>query len=82
VPPQFRGNDFRRFSTNGDSAPFRNTPCKIIALRQIRLLDQDHSRPSEAVNQDAKHFQISDEFGDLETIEIDLHLTTMDNIYK
>ena len=43
----------------GPKEPFKSEPCKIVALRQISFNDQDHSRPSEAFNVDAKAFNIN-----------------------
>jgi hypothetical protein len=42
----------------GPNAPFNEEPCKMLALRWITFSDQDHSRPSEAVNVDRKSFDI------------------------
>jgi hypothetical protein len=34
----------------GPSVAFNGEPCVIVALRRVRFNDQDHSRPSEAHN--------------------------------
>lgn len=46
----------------GPDEPFNSEPCKTVSLRRIRFDDQDHSRPSEAVNVDKKDFNIDDSF--------------------
>jgi hypothetical protein len=46
----------------GPDAPFNSEPCKTVSLRRIKFDDQDHSRPSEAVNVDRKGFNIDDKF--------------------
>jgi hypothetical protein len=46
----------------GPDMPFSSEPCKALSLRRIKLDDQDHSRPSEAVGVDTKVFDINDEY--------------------
>ncbi len=46
----------------GPDEPFNSEPCKVVSLRRVRFGDQDHSRPSEAVNVDTKDFNIGDGF--------------------
>jgi len=50
------------WQTIGPEGAFNSEPCKTLSLRRIKLDDQDHSRPSEAVGVDMKIFDINDEF--------------------
>ena len=54
--------DSQDFEEIGPDEPFNSEPCKIVSLRRIRFDDQDHSRPSQAVNVDKKDFDINDFF--------------------